>query len=100
MKSVMTGNQAIARGFWEAGGRLAASYPGSPTVEMLESLKEYDEVYSKFSVNEKVALEMSENFQMPMLLDITSRVCHSRSIVETGKRVEMEIKGFSPDREK
>ena len=59
MKSVMTGNQAIARGFWEAGGRLAASYPGSPTVEMLESLKEYDEIYSEFSVNEKVALEVA-----------------------------------------
>lgn len=56
---MMTGNQAIARGFYEAGGHVAASYPGSPTVEMLEEIKhQYPEIYAEFSVNEKVALEV------------------------------------------
>ncbi len=44
---MMTGNQAIARGFYEAGGHVAASYPGSPTVEMLEAIKhQYPEIYA------------------------------------------------------
>ncbi|RKD29533.1 indolepyruvate ferredoxin oxidoreductase subunit alpha [Thermohalobacter berrensis] len=57
---VLTGNQAIARGFYEAGGLVAASYPGSPTVDIMESIKRnYDEIYSEFSTNEKVALEVA-----------------------------------------
>lgn len=55
---LMTGNQAIARGFYEAGGQLASSYPGSPTVGILTEAKQYDEIYSEFSINEKVALEV------------------------------------------
>ncbi len=57
-KSILTGNQAIARGFYEANGKVASSYPGSPTVEILESINEYDNIYSEFSINEKVALEV------------------------------------------
>lgn len=55
----MTGNQAIARGFYEAGGEVAASYPGSPTVELLENITQYPEIYSEFSINEKVAVEVA-----------------------------------------
>ena len=40
-RKVMTGNEAAARGFYEAGGLLASSYPGSPTVELLEAVKEF-----------------------------------------------------------
>jgi len=58
-KIVITGNEAISRGFYEAGGMIAASYPGSPTVEILERLHEYEDVYSEFSTNEKVALEVA-----------------------------------------
>lgn len=58
-KKVLTGNEAIARGFWEAGGRVAASYPGSPTVELMESLQKYPDLYAEFSINEKVALEVA-----------------------------------------
>lgn len=58
-KILLTGNQAVARGFWEAGGVVAASYPGSPTVEILDSLKQYKEIHSKWSTNEKVALEIA-----------------------------------------
>lgn len=184
-RMMMSGNKAIARGFYEAGGKVAASYPGSPTVEILDNLKPYGEIYSEFSTNEKVALEvaigssmggvrsmvsmkhvgvniamdplmtftqtkvnggfllitgddpgmassqneqdnrilgkfanmgvldpsnsqeakdftklsleLSEKHQMPMMLRITSRLCHSRSVVEVEDRVEVEAKVFEPD---
>jgi len=180
---MLTGNEAIARGFYEAGGHVAASYPGSPTVEMLETIKkQYPEIYAEFSVNEKVALEVgigasmtgartlvsmkhvgvnvaadplmtftetktkggfvlmsgddpgmassqneqdnrifakfanmpvldpadsqeakdftmigleiSERFEAPVMLRITSRLCHSRTKVMLSDRTEVPIKGF------
>jgi indolepyruvate ferredoxin oxidoreductase alpha subunit len=45
----------VAQGAWEAGVRVAASYPGTPATEILESLARYPDVYSEWSVNEKVA---------------------------------------------
>lgn len=185
-KAVLTGNQAIARGFYEAGGMLASSYPGSPTVEILEHIKKYQEdIYAEFSTNEKVALEvamggsfaggrslcsmkhvgvniaadplmtftqteinggfvlisgddpglsssqneqdnrilgkfanmaildpsdsqeakdftkisldLSEEFSLPMMLRITSRLCHSRGIVTLSDRNNIEVKNFIPD---
>ncbi|RQD69472.1 MAG: indolepyruvate ferredoxin oxidoreductase [Tindallia sp. MSAO_Bac2] len=175
-QQIMTGNQAVARGFYEAGGLVAASYPGSPTVEILESAQQYPEVDAQFSTNEKVALEtaigasfagvralasmkhvgvniaadplmtftqtpvrggfvlvsgddpgmhssqneqdnrnlakfanmavlvpgdsqeakdytktaleISEKYAMPVMLQITSRICHSRCLVETSEREE------------
>ncbi len=184
-KAVLTGNQAVSRGFYEAGGQVATSYPGSPTVEVIQDVKtEYPEVYAEFSVNEKVAVEVgigasftgartlvsmkhvgvniaadplmtftqteinggfvllsgddpgmsssqneqdnryfgkaahmpifdpgsaqealdytklafdvSERHNTPALMRMTSRVCHSRSVVEMNDRVTREIKGF-PD---
>lgn len=187
-KTLLTGNQAIARGFYEAGGLIAASYPGSPTVEILDTIKDYKEIYSEFSINEKVAcevaiggsfygarsmvsmkhvgmniaadplmtftqtdmnggfvlvsgedpgmassqneqdnrifgkfanmammypgdgqeakdymkaaFELSEEYKMPFMINITSRVCHSRSIVELEERVESVPAGFEPNQEK
>ncbi|WP_026478527.1 thiamine pyrophosphate-dependent enzyme [Alkaliphilus transvaalensis] len=187
-KRVLTGNEAIAQGFYEAGGTVAASYPGSPTVEVIEKLKEYQEVYSEFSVNEKVALEVaigasffgarsmavmkhvgvniaadplmtftqtpvnggfllvtgddpglassqneqdnrifgkfanmaildpsdgqeakdftklaleiSDSYSLPMLLRITSRLCHSRSVVALDERIEVAAKGINRDKDK
>jgi indolepyruvate ferredoxin oxidoreductase alpha subunit len=59
MKKLMTGNEAIARGAYEAGCHVAAGYPGTPSTEILENLAAYKEVYSQWSTNEKVALEIS-----------------------------------------
>lgn len=59
MKKLMTGNEAIARGFYEAGGTIAAAYPGTPSTEILENMAEYKEVYSEWAPNEKVALEVA-----------------------------------------
>ena len=55
----MSGNEAVARGVYEAGCRLAAAYPGTPSTEILETLAErYREIYSQWSPNEKVAYEV------------------------------------------
>lgn len=187
-KVILSGNQAIARGFYEAGGVVATAYPGSPTVEVIESVKEYPEVYAEFATNEKVALEMgigscfggvrtmvvmkhvgvnicmdplmtftqapidagfmlvtgddpgmassqneqdnrilgkfanmavfdpsdsqdakdfvgvgldlSEEYHLPVMLRITSRICHARSGVELGERVEKEGIPFSERQDK
>jgi indolepyruvate ferredoxin oxidoreductase alpha subunit len=54
----MTGNEAVARGAWEAGVRAAFGYPGTPSTEILENLaKRKDELYLEWAPNEKVALE-------------------------------------------
>ncbi|WP_341350010.1 thiamine pyrophosphate-dependent enzyme [Clostridium polynesiense] len=184
-KVVMTGNEAVSRGFWEAGGTIASSYPGSPTVSILESMKTYEDIYAEWGTNEKVAMEIaiggsvagarslvsmkhvginiasdpfmtftqiktkggfllvvgddpglsssqneqdsrfwgkyanipvldpstpqevkdyvidglriSEEFNTPVLLRLTSRLCHCRGIVELGERKEAPISGFEED---
>ncbi|WP_027364424.1 indolepyruvate ferredoxin oxidoreductase subunit alpha [Desulfotruncus alcoholivorax] len=58
MKELLSGNAAIARGAYEYGVTLAAGYPGTPSTEILENLSRYDEVYSEWAPNEKVALEV------------------------------------------
>ncbi len=56
---LLLGDEAIARGAWEAGCSVAAAYPGTPSTEILETLANYQEVYCEWSVNEKVALEVA-----------------------------------------
>ena len=56
-KVLMSGDEAIARGAYEAGVYFGAGYPGTPSTEILESFAGYDGVYAEWSVNEKVALE-------------------------------------------
>ena len=183
MKKIMTGNEAIARGAWEAGLHVAAAYPGTPSTEILENLSCYKEVYSEWSTNEKVALEVaagasiagaralaamkhvglnvaadplftlaytgvngglvvvtaddpglfssqneqdnryysqhaklamvepsdsqealdyvkeafeiSEKFDTPVLFRVTTRVCHSKTLVAAGEREEREVKEYA-----
>lgn len=57
-RQLLSGNQAIARGAWEAGIRVAAGYPGTPSTEILEEIAKFPEIYAEWSPNEKVALEM------------------------------------------
>jgi indolepyruvate ferredoxin oxidoreductase, alpha subunit len=60
MKKVLSGNEAIARGAYEAGVRLASAYPGTPSTEILETIaKEYKGILSEWAPNEKVALEVA-----------------------------------------
>jgi len=179
----MTGNEAIARGFFESGGRFASAYPGTPSTEILENLPQYgDALYCEWAPNEKVALEaaygasmagaralatmkhvgvnvaadplftavyngvgaglvlvsaddpgmhssqneqdnrhyakaaklpmlepsdsseckeymaeayrISEAFDTPVLLRVTTRVCHSKSLVEKNERAEAPVKRY------
>lgn len=58
MKKLLLGDFAAARGAYEAGVKVATAYPGTPSTEITEELARYDEVYSEWSPNEKVALEV------------------------------------------
>ena len=57
MKELMLGNAAIARGLYEAGCRFISSYPGTPSTEITEEAAKYEEMYSEWAPNEKVAME-------------------------------------------
>lgn len=184
-KQLMIGNAAVARGLYEAGCRVASSYPGTPSTEITEFLATYDEVYSEWAPNEKVAMEtaagaaiagarsfcgmkhvglnvaadplftasyigvnsgmviavaddpgmhssqneqdsrhyaraskvmmlepsdsaeclaysklayeLSEKFDTPVIIRLTTRVAHSRSIVETSERVDNGVKEYKKD---
>lgn len=57
MKKLMLGNEAVARGLYEAGCTFVSSYPGTPSTEITEQAAKYDEIYAEWAPNEKVALE-------------------------------------------
>ena len=185
MKELMTGNEAVARGAWEAGVHYAAAYPGTPSTEIMENISQYKEIYAEWSTNEKVALEgavgaclagarslasmkhvglnvaadplftfsymgvnggsvivtadepgqfssqneqdnrnyakaaklpmlepsdsqeckdmmgiayeISEKYNTTVLIRMTTRVCHSKSVVEVGERKEIPIKEYVKD---
>ena len=178
MKQLILGNEAVARGLYEAGCSFVSSYPGTPSTEITEAVAKYSEVYAEWAPNEKVAMEaafgaslagrrsfcgmkhvglnvaadplftisytgvnagmvigvaddagmhssqneqdsrhyaraakipmlepsdsaealafaklayeISENFDTPVLLKMCTRVSHSQSVVETGERVEVQ----------
>jgi indolepyruvate ferredoxin oxidoreductase alpha subunit len=184
-RAFMSGNEALARGAYEAGCRVAAAYPGTPSTEILEYTRQYKEIYTEWSVNEKVSLEvaigaslagsralcamkhvglnvasdalmtdtligiqgglvlavaddvglsssqneqdsrfwgrfahvpmlepadsqetyemvqygfeLSEKFNTPVILRLTTRVCHVKSVISLGERVEFAIGGFVKD---
>jgi indolepyruvate ferredoxin oxidoreductase alpha subunit len=181
----LSGNEAVARAVWEAGVRVAAAYPGTPSTEILEVLANYPDLYTEWSVNEKVSLEvalgasmmgarafcamkhvglnvasdalmtmtvtgvegglviavaddvgmsssqneqdsrfwgrfahlpvfepadsqeayamtlaafeLSERHNTPVILRLTTRICHVKGVVTTGERSEMEQAGFTKD---
>lgn len=182
MKELLLGNEAVARGLYEAGVTVVSSYPGTPSTEITENTAKYNEIYSEWAPNEKVAAEVaagasiggarsfcamkhvgfnvaadpiftmsyigvnggmvigvaddpgmhssqneqdsrnyaiaaklpmlepadsnecrdytkiayeiSEKFDTPVILRLTTRISHSRSIVELGQRVEIENKPY------
>ncbi|MBE6712001.1 MAG: indolepyruvate ferredoxin oxidoreductase subunit alpha [Ruminococcaceae bacterium] len=57
MKKLMLGNEAVARGLYEAGCSFVSSYPGTPSTEITEAVARYREVYAEWAPNEKVAME-------------------------------------------
>lgn len=185
MRKLMTGDEAVARGAYEAGVRFASAYPGTPSTEILENMAGYKEVKAEWSPNEKVAMEsaigaaiagarsmvsmkhvgmnvaadpmftwaymgvnagnmivtadepgmyssqneqdnrnyaksaklamfepadsqecidmvkagfdLSEEYDTPFILRMTTRVCHSKSIVEISEREEKALKDWAPN---
>ena len=60
MKHLMSGNEAIARGVYEAGALVCSAYPGTPSTEIFEDLPKYsDSLYCEWAPNEKVATEVA-----------------------------------------
>ena len=59
MKTLMLGNEAVARGLYEAGCSFVSSYPGTPSTEITEYAAKYDEIYCEWAPNEKVACEVA-----------------------------------------
>ena len=185
MKTLMLGNEAVARGVYEAGATVVSSYPGTPSTEITEAAVKYPEIYCEWAPNEKVATEtacgasiggarsfcamkhvglnvaadplftmsyigvnggmvlavaddpgmhssqneqdsrnyaraakvpmlepadskecrdftklayeLSEQFDTPVILRLTTRIAHSRSIVEEGERQELPLKEYKKD---
>ena len=185
MKTLMLGNEAVARGLYEAGCSFVSSYPGTPSTEITEAAAKYPEIYAEWAPNEKVATEaafgaslsgrrsfcgmkhvglnvaadplftlsytginggmiigvaddagmhssqneqdsrhyakaskipmlepadsaealaftklayeLSERFDTPVLLKMCTRVSHSQSVVETGERQETPVKPYVKD---
>ncbi|RME39456.1 MAG: indolepyruvate ferredoxin oxidoreductase subunit alpha [Deltaproteobacteria bacterium] len=58
-KEILSGNEAIARGAYEAGVRVASGYPGTPSTEILENIVRYSDIEASWAPNEKVALEVA-----------------------------------------
>ncbi len=182
LKQLITGDEAVARGAWEAGVRFASAYPGTPSTEILENIATYEEIHPEWAPNEKTALEsiigaslagaraiasmkhvglnvaadpfftfayigvnagavvvtadepgqfssqneqdnrnyakaamtpmfepsdsqeckdmlieafeISEKYDIPVLFRMTTRVCHSKSLVELGERQDVPIKPY------
>lgn len=59
MKKLLLGNEAVARGLYEAGCRVASSYPGTPSTEITEYAAKYEDIYCEWAPNEKVAMEVA-----------------------------------------
>ena len=58
-KKLLLGNEAVAAGLYEAGVKVISSYPGTPSTEITEAAAKYDEMYSEWAPNEKVAFEVA-----------------------------------------
>lgn len=63
-QKIMLGNEAIARGAYEAGVKVSAAYPGTPSTEISENIVHYKEIYAEWSPNEKVAAEVAVGASM------------------------------------
>lgn len=71
-KKIMLGNEAIARGAWEAGVKVSSAYPGTPSTEISENIVKYDEIYAEWSPNEKVATEVAIGASMAGVRSLVS----------------------------
>jgi indolepyruvate ferredoxin oxidoreductase alpha subunit len=61
---LLSGNEAIARGAWEAGASFGVGYPGTPSTEVLENFARFEAVRAEWAPNEKVALEVAAGMSL------------------------------------
>ena len=59
MIRLLSGDEAVARGAWEAGVAVASAYPGTPSTEILEEFARFPDVYAEWATNEKVAMDVA-----------------------------------------
>ncbi len=59
LKKMLSGNEAVARGAWEAGVQVASAYPGTPSTEILEAFALFPNIYAEWATNEKVAVDVA-----------------------------------------
>ena len=71
-KKIMLGNEAIARGAYEAGVKVSSAYPGTPSTEISENIVKYKEIYSEWAPNEKVATEVAIGASMSGVRSLVS----------------------------
>ncbi len=71
-KKIMLGNEAIARGAYEAGVKVSSAYPGTPSTEISENVVKYPEIYAEWSPNEKVATEVAIGASMSGVRSLVS----------------------------
>ncbi len=74
-KKIMLGNEAIARGCYEAGVKVSAAYPGTPSTEISENIVKYGEIYAEWSPNEKVAMEVAIGASFAGVRSVCSMKC-------------------------
>lgn len=72
MKKLLTGNEAIAQGAWEAGCKIASAYPGTPSTEILEYYSTLKDVYAEWAPNEKVAFEVASGAAIAGVRSLTA----------------------------
>ena len=70
-KKIMLGNEAIARGAYEAGVKVTSAYPGTPSTEVSENVVKYKEIYAEWAPNEKVATEVAIGASMAGVRSMT-----------------------------
>lgn len=70
-KKIMLGNEAIARGAYEAGVKVSSAYPGTPSTEVSENIVKYNEIYAEWAPNEKVATEVAIGASMAGVRSMT-----------------------------
>ena len=58
-KQLLLGNEAVARGIYESGATVVSAYPGTPSTEITETAGKYEEIYTEWAPNEKVAFEVA-----------------------------------------
>ncbi len=77
MKKLLTGNEAVARGVWEAGASFAAAYPGTPSTEILETLSTFskDDIIAEWAPNEKAAMESALGASMAGIRSFAAMKC-------------------------